>query len=196
MTGAIKNMFGTIPVRDKLQQFHWKESGIGMEEAAVAVHEITPPDFTIVDMIRSVDGSDEHVSTKKLTEFVEPHLLLAGKDPLAIDKVLATKMGYDEDEPPVTREMLKVRENFDIKENDISGGGLSRIRVEGHEWRKVPLGTRIEWKTGVDVGLRLATKSKFIEKQFKIAGRKFRADVLEKPQLGEEEEEKQNANKD
>jgi uncharacterized protein (DUF362 family) len=190
MTGAIKNMFGTIPVRDKLQQFHWKESGIGMEEAAVAVHEITPPDFNIIDMIRSVDGSDEHVSTKQITDFVEPHLLLAGKDPLSIDKVLATKMGYDENEPPVTKEMLNVREDFDIKKSDITGGNLSRIRIGDREWRKVPWSTRLKWGAGVDLGLRVATKSDFITQQFKQSGKEFRTDVIDPPQLGEEEEEK------
>jgi len=177
MTGAIKNMFGTLPVTDKLFHYHYEGSGFTVEEVTTAVHEITPPNFTIVDMLKSVDGRDEHVSTERMTEFVEPQLLLAGRDALTIDKILATKMGYAQNEPPMTKEMLKHKKDFDACDL-LRGGDCSRIIVDGREWRKVPLSTEILWKFGIDTVLRELLKIDFVKDQMKKVGNVFLIDVV------------------
>jgi uncharacterized protein (DUF362 family) len=158
MTGAIKNMFGSIPPKDKMERYHWKKSGIGMEDAVVAINNITSPDFTIIDMVKSVDYKDEHATDKPMEPSVvfKAGMMLAGQDPLSIDKTLSIKMGYKQNESPVVGAMADFRQDFDIRkeQNLISGTDLSRIENEGREWKKVPLATRLEWGPGIDIGLK------------------------------------------
>lgn len=146
MTGALKNMYGTIPHLDKHSLFHKKKSGLNIEEATACVNKITPSDFVFVDWIDSVDGNEKSYYSKPIehTDFkpVFPLRLIAGKNPIAIDKYLSAKMGYEEDDIPILQEELRQKEDFVLKDDDVVGDDLSPLQF----WKKVSDLTRVKVK--------------------------------------------------
>jgi len=137
ITGAMKNMFGSIPIREKIYQFHNKESGFDVPHAIKFVYEKTPPDFTIMDWIISIDGEDEHFSKEALSYSKDIGKLIASKDAIAIDTYLQEKMGYK----PFESEITKQFEN----DNEIEIIGDNIIKIP--DWKKVPWHTRAGYKT-------------------------------------------------
>jgi len=106
---ALKNMYGALPEADRYHQFHWKRSGFDVEDATVIANHATPPDFVILDGIVTRDFDTKtpfHAGT-----------LVAGRDPLFIDKLLSIKMGADQDISPITIREAGFRGNFDVRES-------------------------------------------------------------------------------
>ena len=131
-------MYGSIPDLNKYRLFHKKKSGLNVEEATTAVNFITQPDFNIVDWIDSVDGNEVSYFREKVTyQHVQPNLLLAGRHPLAIDKVLASKMGYKENELPILQDAKRFG---DVAQVPIIGGDNSVLP----QWKKLSVLTN--WK--------------------------------------------------
>jgi uncharacterized protein (DUF362 family) len=176
MTGALKNMYGAIPDMDKFELYHWKESGVSVEDAIVAVNHSTPPDFTIVDMIDTIDGEDEHVSFTKLDEHVSPRLLMAGKDPMAIDKAIAVKMGYGQNAPPVTAAEVDFRGDFDIREPGLVDGSLGAIMIDGKPWKKPALNAVYSFL--LDDLLKAGVKFPYARQGMKMIGNNLEIDVI------------------
>jgi uncharacterized protein (DUF362 family) len=176
MTCALKNMYGAIPDANKFELYHWKKSGVSMEDAAVAINHSTPPDFTIVDMIHTIDGEDEHVSFGKLEGHVTPGILMAGKDPLAIDKALAIKMGFDQNEPPVTKAEVDFRGDFDIREPGIVTGSLGTITIDGQPWKKPALNAFYSFV--LDDFLKSIVNIPYVREGMELAGGAIKFDVI------------------
>ena len=170
MTGALKNMFGTIPVREKIYQFHNKESGMDVPQAIQFVYQKTPPDFTIMDWIISVDGEDEHFSKEALSYHKDVGRMIVSKDTLAVDTYLQQKMGYKPFESEITQPFKN------DTEIEVIGDDLNAIK----DWKKVPWRTRTGFKTLFKI-MHIAKKSPKIEKEMKKTLRKaVLMDVIDK----------------
>ena len=144
MTGALKNMYGSIPNKNKYRLFHKKTSGLNIEEATACVNQITRPDFVIVDWIDSVDGNELSYYRKPIeqTDFVHvtPKRIIASENPLAIDKYLVKKMGYNENDIPIMIEEKKFG-NISLNPEDVIGDDLQQLN-----WKKLSALTNIKAK--------------------------------------------------
>ena len=108
-TGALKNMYGAIPM-DKYQSFHHKKAGMDVVDATLAVNLLQTPGFCLIDWIDGVDGNEVCYFPGKLTDdqvkqrHAYPRRIIAARSPLDIDHFLCRKMGYDPaDMPLLTR---------------------------------------------------------------------------------------------
>ena len=105
-TGALKNMYGAIPM-DKYQAFHHRRSGLDVPAAILAVNLLQTPRFALVDWIDGVDGDEVCYFSGKLTAdqlaqlHAQPKRIIAGRDALDVDHLLCRKMGYDPEAIPL-----------------------------------------------------------------------------------------------
>ena len=156
-TGALKNMYGAIPM-DKYQSFHHRRSGLDVAGAIVAVNLLQTPRFAIVDWIDGVDGGEVCYFPKKLGEeelsrvHAHPRRILAGEDALAVDEVLCRKMGYDTGRVPMLVRMraeLAGRragghaEKRGARDYEVVGDTVAPLP----EWRRLPRTTH--WKASL-----------------------------------------------
>jgi uncharacterized protein (DUF362 family) len=111
---ALKNMFGSLPHRDKMRQYHYKHSGFDVEDATILANHATPVDFVVVDGVVALDGNIRGVYKRIADEFFDARTLFVGRDPLAIDKLLSIKMGMEENKSAVVRRMAEFRGDFEI----------------------------------------------------------------------------------
>ena len=85
LTGALKNMFSNVPSGLR-REFHRRD----LEKAIVAINSVRSPDLTIVD---GAVGAEGMAPVEKRP--VEMGVALAGRDPVAVDTVMALLMGFD-----------------------------------------------------------------------------------------------------
>jgi len=140
MTGCLKNMYGSIVEPNKYRAFHKKEyQGMNVIDATYFINTVTSPHFNIVDFVTSVDGNEKSfyrgdVDDLRNFSHYEAGMLIAGKNPVAIDKFLSVKMGYEQNESPIIDYIANKTGDFDIfEEYSISGSDFSEL--DG--WRKV-----------------------------------------------------------
>jgi uncharacterized protein (DUF362 family) len=99
-TGALKNMYGAIPM-DKYQAFHHRRSGMDVVDAILAVNLLQTPRFCLIDWIDGVDGNEVCYFSHQLTQHererlhAHPKRIIAAQGPLETDHFLCRKMGYD-----------------------------------------------------------------------------------------------------
>lgn len=135
-TASLKNMYGSIPDKNKYQLYHHKNAKLTIEEATWVVNHSTPPDFTIVDMIDSVDGDEVSYFKKDLDHFHHymSNLLFAGEYATTIDMVICKKMGYKIAECPILQKEV-TSSSLDVEINNymIDGGTLDPFPG----WRRI-----------------------------------------------------------
>lgn len=128
ITAAKKNFYGAIPVRAKWRQFHRGESGLNVPEAAIASWLSTTPDFTFVDMIRTVHGNelsylpeDERDRDETACELtIDANTFVYGENGLRVDEVVAQLMGItDGPIEELAREDLNVQPVTDNVDGEI-----------------------------------------------------------------------------
>jgi uncharacterized protein (DUF362 family) len=132
-TGALKNMYGSLPVVDKYAAYHHEKSGLNVEDVTVLVNHATPVDFVIGDMIHGIDGNEEPVKAIPTGEFFEANLLMASRDPFYLDKVVEAKTGHEENESPILKATATFRGDTSTDDIPIKGGDLSKIKG----WKRV-----------------------------------------------------------
>jgi hypothetical protein len=88
ITGALKNMFGVIPVQDK-RSHHWNNT---VEQAIVDINLVKKPDLTIID---GIIGEEGLAGGLKNDRPVHMDTLIAGSDPVAVDTVCSRIMGIN-----------------------------------------------------------------------------------------------------
>ncbi|MHB9092673.1 MAG: DUF362 domain-containing protein [Chloroflexota bacterium] len=113
VTAALKNMFGAVPDHSK-RFFHRRD----LEKGIVDINTVRHPDYTIVDAFPAMEGLGPHAGTP-----VPLNLTLAGADPVAVDAVGASIMGFD------PRDIRTIRL---AGERGLGVADLSRIDVEGN----------------------------------------------------------------
>lgn len=84
VTLSLKNMKGVMPGREKR-----KTHKVGLERAIVDLNQVVKPHFTIVDGLVGLGGLWEGEDAAHM------NLILAGRDPVAVDAVGARVMGFD-----------------------------------------------------------------------------------------------------
>lgn len=172
VTGALKNLFGTIPTFDKIGEFHHMKSGLDVPHVVEFVHEKTPPSFTIMDWVRSVDDKDVHMSSKPLTYYKDANRLIASKSALAVDTYLHQKMGYAPFESDVVQPVAKTARYPQIT---VQGDNLDHVK----NWKTVPWSTRLKYKF-LFQSIKMARKMKPAETRMKqIMRNTVRMDVLD-----------------
>ena len=124
ITGAIKNTYGYVAGACKARLHVLARSNENFAKAVCDVFQVRPPDLHIIDGITAIEGNGPcHGGQLRKVD-----RLLAGKDPLAVDSVMAKMMGVDPAILPVQREAL------------VRGIGVldeSKIDVEG-DFFKIP----------------------------------------------------------
>lgn len=91
LTGAIKNLFGLLsgPYKVVLHKKYWQRQDFS--KALVDIYEETRPALTIVDAITAMEG-DGPATSGKLRRV---GALVAGRDAVAVDSILAAIMGLN-----------------------------------------------------------------------------------------------------
>jgi len=146
-TGALKNMYGAIPM-DKYQEFHRRRSGLDVAAAILAVNLLQTPQFSLIDWIDGVDGGEVCYFSRRLDGdelrrvHAHPQRILAGEDALAVDEVLCRKMGYD---PRIVPVLAKVRAHWgDRRTGRQEAAGERGYEIVGdsdaplEDWRRLP----------------------------------------------------------
>jgi len=117
-TGAVKNIFGTIPGTRK-REIHLRAPGVeDFSQALVDVLELVQPGLTIMDGVLGQEGNGPGMGGT-------PHqygCLAASADPVALDAVIAQALGY------------KAGEVLHLAQADIRGLGtanLDQVEIEG-----------------------------------------------------------------
>ena len=102
MSGAIKNLFGTVPGLKKAE-FHMRfPDKDNFSNMIVDLCETVKADFTIVDGIVGMEGDGPSGgSIRKM------NMLIAGANPYYIDGVICGIMGFDLSKPPIMNAAIK-----------------------------------------------------------------------------------------
>ena len=98
MTGAVKNVFGLIPGFRK-GNYHKEYPKPGdFAEVVVDILSVKTPALTIMDAVLAMEGDGPSSGEPRWT-----NLLLASRDPVAVDAIAAEIIGLDPDKVPTTR---------------------------------------------------------------------------------------------
>ncbi|MGD2251102.1 MAG: DUF362 domain-containing protein [Candidatus Methanofastidiosia archaeon] len=110
-TLSMKNIFGTLPVWNKREQYH---KGVGWDHATIDVLRHFPPDFAFVDAFWSSDGTfGAYIESPKYTKTI-----MGGKNFVAVDWVGAQKMGLN----PMDYSLMQLAVDvFGIPEFEVDG---------------------------------------------------------------------------
>jgi uncharacterized protein (DUF362 family)/Pyruvate/2-oxoacid:ferredoxin oxidoreductase delta subunit len=100
LTGAVKNLFGIIPGRQKTELHGKARSAEQFSELLVDIYQAIPvPVLTVMDALRGMDGQSGPGSGRVLAI----GRLLAGRNPVAVDSVMALMAGARPDRVPLLR---------------------------------------------------------------------------------------------
>ncbi len=103
MTGAVKNLFGTVPSFQK-SPYHLIYPGRDAFGAFIAgIYSALPPVFAVMDGIIAMEGPGPNNGYPKLMR-----ALLASQDCGAVDAAACIMMGYDPDDMPVHKAMVRM----------------------------------------------------------------------------------------
>ena len=128
---SLKNVFGVPP--DKIYGGYGDKSGLHsfpLKETIVELNKIRKPDFSIVDGIVGGEGWGPANNTP-----VDSRIIVAGADPVAVDTVALSFMGFTVDQVPHVK--LAAAKNLGIAD-------LSRIKVTGADLDAI----RMDFKSG------------------------------------------------
>jgi uncharacterized protein (DUF362 family) len=105
-TLTLKNIYGTLPMQNKLKEYHTKRE---YDWPTIESIEHFPVHFGLIDAIYSADGQFGVIADPK------PNLtktIIGGENLMAVDWVGARKMGLDPDDPQVGRYLPLAVEAF------------------------------------------------------------------------------------
>lgn len=98
LTGAVKNLYGTVPGLAK-REYHQRCPDVASFSALlVDILELIRPQLNIIDAVVAMEGNGP-----KAGRLRRQGLVLAGRDAVAVDAVLAVLMGVDPLAVPTTR---------------------------------------------------------------------------------------------
>lgn len=96
-TLTLKNIYGTLPMQNKLKEYHTKRE---YDWPTIETLKHFPVHFGIIDAIYSADG---HFGVMVDPTPVHTKTMIAGENLMAVDWVGAKKMGLDPDNPKIGR---------------------------------------------------------------------------------------------
>lgn len=124
LTGAIKNLFGLVSGTYKTELHKKYFDNEDFARVLVDVYEETRPDLTIIDGITAIEGEGPGTSGR----LRQQNLLLAGKDCISLDSILALIMG------------LKPFDILTVKEGalrELGQADINNITVRGEKLKDV-----------------------------------------------------------
>lgn len=122
-TGAIKNMFGSIPANGKKNVHLMAPKARLMAQALVDVFEMVQPHITIMDAIIGMEGNGPNAGDPR-----KVGLVIASYDGVALDTVASTIIGYDPMAVPIIRYAY---------ERELGTADIRNINIVGEEINKV-----------------------------------------------------------
>ncbi|MHB8065194.1 MAG: DUF362 domain-containing protein [Ruminiclostridium sp.] len=117
VTLSLKNSMGVPPTKFYGEDYKEKLHLLGLKEAIVDLNKIRKPDFVVIDGIIGGEGYGP-----LLVRPIKSNIMLAGIDPVAVDTVALTFMGFTLDEVPHVQ--LASKEGLGISD-------LSKIKIVG-----------------------------------------------------------------
>lgn len=125
-TGAIKNMFGTIPGGNKSLIHAITGSSYQFSEALIDIYSVLPVHLAVMDGIVGMEGLGPHMGQPKKSSVV-----LAGKDCTALDAIASTIMGFNPQDIP----MLKIAHRrglgpIHIDEISVLGEKVEDVKID------------------------------------------------------------------
>lgn len=150
MSGAVKNLFGTVPGLKKAE-FHMRfPDKDNFANMIVDLCETVKADFTIVDGIIGMEGDGPGSGMPRRFG-----IMLAGENPYYIDSVICSMMGFDLTTPPIMKAALQrglVQAQLD---NSIVQGDVDMFcRIENFA---MPKSYRVDFSDRVPRPIRWAT---------------------------------------
>lgn len=130
-TGAVKNMFGTVPGLNKSPLHLKARSPEEFAKLILSIYRERIPDYSIMDGIISMEGAGPSNGDLRHTA-----LLLSSKSALALDRAEALIMGYNPDDIPILRQAeIDVKGSTDasyplLDPNDIAIKDFKRIEIK------------------------------------------------------------------
>lgn len=140
-TGAIKNLYGTIPGVTKAE-YHFKMNNIeNFANAIVDICEYVRPDLSIIDGIEGMEGDGPSSGDKRFVG-----LIFASENPYALDTVASKIIGIDSLSIPILR-VVKERNIFSVDINDIEFVGLKPQDIDIKQF-KLPVSANVNFVGG------------------------------------------------
>ncbi len=130
-TGAVKNMFGTVPGLNKSPLHLKAPSPSSFSRVILDIYDIHRPEYSIMDAVISMEGAGPANGTLRHTG-----LLLASSSALALDRAEAVIMGYRWQDIPILREAERREKGCsDLsytlqRAEDLVIGDFRRVRTE------------------------------------------------------------------
>ena len=121
-TGAVKNMFGIIPGRNKTLMHKKAPNTTEFSELLIDLYSNVTPTFALMDGIINVEGSAGVGSTRKIG------VILASENPISLDVVASSIIGYAPETLPL---------NNAAKRRGFSGTNLDEIEIVGEKLKNV-----------------------------------------------------------
>ncbi|MGR3301776.1 MAG: DUF362 domain-containing protein [Candidatus Scalindua sp.] len=124
-TGAIKNMFGSIPANGKKNVHLLAPKNRSMAQALVDVFEMVQPHITIMDAVIGMEGNGPNAGDPR-----KVGLIIAGLDGVALDAVASTIIGFDPMKVPIIKYAHERKLGTAIMNNiNIVGEDISKVTV-------------------------------------------------------------------
>ncbi|MGB2980988.1 MAG: DUF362 domain-containing protein, partial [Candidatus Zixiibacteriota bacterium] len=125
MTGAVKNMFGSIPGFRKAVYHKEAPKPKDFAKVIVDIFSLTKPHVTLVDAIVAMEGDGPSSGDPKYAG-----LLLAGTDAVALDMLAARIMGFKDGEIDITVEAQR---------RGLGPKSFEQIEILGEDLSQIPL---------------------------------------------------------
>lgn len=122
-TGALKNMFGSIPANGKKNVHLLAPKSRLMARALVDVYEMLQPDISIMDAVIGMEGNGPNAGNPR-----KVGLIIASRDDVALDAVASSIIGFN----PMSVPMIK-----DAYERGLGNADMNSIEVLGEDINKV-----------------------------------------------------------
>jgi hypothetical protein len=105
-TLTLKNVYGTLPMQDKLKEYHVKRE---YDWPTIETLKHFPVHFGLIDAIWSADGQFGVIADPKPNQ---TKVIIGGESLIAVDWVGAKKMGLDPEDPQIGRFLPLALEAF------------------------------------------------------------------------------------
>jgi uncharacterized protein (DUF362 family)/Pyruvate/2-oxoacid:ferredoxin oxidoreductase delta subunit len=124
-TGAIKNMFGSIPANGKKNVHLLAPKNRSMAQALVDVFEMVQPHITIMDAVIGMEGNGPNAGDPR-----KIGLIIAGFDGVALDAVASTIIGFDPMKVPIIKYAHERKLGTAIMDNiNIVGEDICKVTI-------------------------------------------------------------------
>ena len=121
-TGAVKNLFGIIPRKNR-KQAHFLEERDLFGEAVVDIYSIIKPHLAVMDGVVGMEGDGPARGTPKYAEVV-----MASYDCVALDVVASELIGFDPLKIPTN--IAALARGFGTKHPEVVGTPLEEVKVK------------------------------------------------------------------